>query len=230
MPPSHPASPGAPGPGRLPDAPPTVTVVGLGRVERTPDLAALTLVVELARPTATEARDAAARVATDVLAALRAAGVAEPDARTAGLDVQPHFEPDARGMHRRSGFAVVHRIAALVRDVDAVGRVLDAALDAGATGVEGVDLRLADPAAAEHEARELAVADARARATTIAEAAGHRLGALLEIGEGGAGGEPRPMARTARFAMAAEAAATPVAAGRLDVTVAVMATWRLEAS
>ena len=51
----------------------------------------------------------------------------------------------------------------------------------------------------------MAVADARVRASTIAEAAGAGLGSLLEIAEGVPGGpEPRPLMRAARFTMAAE--------------------------
>ena len=170
----------------------------------------------------------AARVATAVLGALRDAGLGEADVRTAGLDVHPNFEPDARGQHRRAGFQVVHRVSALVRDTGAVGRVLDAALEAGATGVDGVDFRLSDPNAAETEARTMAVADARVRASTIAEAAGAGLGSLLEIAEGVPGGpEPRPLMRAARFTMAAEASPTPVVAGRLDVSVSVVATYEL---
>src|SRR4051812_6034374 len=165
-------------------APPRIAVRGIGRARRTPDIADLTLVVEVIRPTATEARDGAARTARQVTDALRAAGVTDEDLRTAGIDIQPAWESDAQGRSRRSGFTVLHRVAARVREVDAVGRSLDAALDAAAPGVDLVQLGIGDPREAETEARRLAVADAQARAATIAEAAGASLGPLLAIAEG----------------------------------------------
>ena len=102
---------------------------------------------------------------------------------------------------------MLHRVAARVRDVEAVGRTLDAALDAGATGVDLVQLGIADPRDAETEARRLAVADAQARAATIAEAAGAVLGPILAIAEGVALAPPEPKrgGRAMAFAMAADA-------------------------
>lgn len=207
---------------------PRIAVRGVGRVRRAPDVADLTLVVEVIRPTATEARDGAARIARQVTEALRTAGVVDEDLRTAGIDIQPAWESDAQGRSRRSGFTVLHRVAARVRDVEAVGRTLDAALDAGATGVDLVQLGIADPRDAETEARRLAVADAQARAATIAEAAGAVLGPILAIAEGVALAPPEPKrgGRAMAFAMAADAG-TPVEAGSLEVSVAIEAAWEL---
>jgi uncharacterized protein YggE len=115
-----------------------------------------------------------------------------------------------------------------VRDLDAVGRTLDAGLDAGATGVDAVILGIADATAAETDARRLAVADARRRAETIAEAAGAAIGRLLTLSEGVSLPPPGPRGfKEMRFAMASADAATPVEAGSLEVSVAVEATWEL---
>jgi uncharacterized protein YggE len=207
-------------------APPTVTVAGSGRATRAADVADTTFVVEALRPTAAEARSTAAGTAAAVLDALRAAGVADADLHTAGLDLSPSWEHDGTRMVR-TGFTVTNRIAATVRDLDAVGRVLDAGLGAGATGLDGVRFRVADEAAASEEARRAAVADARRRATTIAEALGGGLGALISVSEGTpAGPLPRREAKLA-FAAAAADAPTPVLPGAVEVTVTVTASWGL---
>jgi uncharacterized protein YggE len=207
--------------------PARIAVRGVGRVVRPPDIADLTLVIEAIRPTATEARDVAATTAGRVIAAVKGAGVAAADVRTAGIDVQPAWEHDDRGRAHRTGFTVTHRLAARVRDLEAVGRTLDAGLDAGATGVDAVTLGIADPTAAETEARGLAVADARRRAETIAGAAGTRLGRLIALFEGVSLPPPGPRGfKEMRFAMAADAA-TPVEAGSLEVSVAIEASWEL---
>jgi uncharacterized protein YggE len=203
-----------------------VIVAGRGVATRPADLARAVFVVEAGRPTAAEARAAGAALAQAVLAAVREAGVPAADVQTAGLDLAPSWDHDGSRMVR-TGFTVTNRIAVVVRDLELVGRVLDAALDAGATGLDGVTFGLADPAEAEAEARRSAVADARRRAATIAEAAGHRLAALASIAEGSA---PTPFPGRALKLAALEAAdgpPTPVLPGLVEVTVTVTAEWGL---
>jgi uncharacterized protein len=202
-----------------------VSVMGTGRVERAADLAQVTFVVEASRPSAAEARGAAALTAAAVLEALAGAGVADADRRTAGLDVSPTWEHDG-SRSIRTGFTVTNRIAAVVRDLERVGAVLDSGLEAGATGLDGVRFDLADAAADTTEARRLAVVDARARATTIAEATGGRLGSLVAVAEAGAP-VPLPRREARMLALAADASPTPVIPGSVEVTVSVTAEWEL---
>jgi hypothetical protein len=211
-----------------PHRPAIISVPGVGRVERAPDLAHATFSVEATRPSAAEARATAAGIAEAVIAALHGAGVAAPDLQTASLDVAPAWEQQERGSSVRAGFTVSTRLLAVIRDPDGVGRIIDAGLDAGATGLDGVTFRLADPDGAAAEARGLAVIDARARAAVIALAAGRPLGRLVAVVEGEpAGRGPRPMARM--MAMASDAGPeTPVLPGRVEVLVSVVAEWELE--
>jgi uncharacterized protein len=203
----------------------TVRVSGTGRAGRFADLAQAVFVVEAIRESAADARSAAAVTAGTVIAALLGAGVAAADVRTAGLDVSPNWEHDGARMVR-NGFTVTNRLGVTIRDLEAVGRVLDAGLEAGATGLDGVTFLIADEAAAAEEARREAVADARRRAETIADAAGGRLGPLRGILEG-APVSPAPL-REIRMAMAAPAdAPTPVLPGQIEVTVTVTAEWEL---
>jgi uncharacterized protein YggE len=203
----------------------SVRVSGTGRAGRAADLAQAVFVAEAIRDSAADARSAAAMIAGTVIAALRGAGVAAADVRTAGLDVSPNWEHDGTRMVR-NGFTVTNRIGVTIRDLESVGRVLDAGLEAGATGLDGVTFLLADEAAAAEEARRAAVADARQRAATIADAAGGRLGPLRGIVEG-APASPGPLGE-ARMAMAAPAdAPTPLLPGRIEVSVTVTAEWEL---
>jgi uncharacterized protein len=189
--------------------PARVSVTGTGRVERAADIAHVTFVVEASRPTAAEAR-----------------GVADVDRRTAGLDVSPTWEHDGT-RSIRTGFTVTNRIAAVVRDLERVGAVLDAGLEAGATGLDGVRFDLADAAADTTEARRLAVLDARSRARTIAKAASGRLGALVAVAEAGAP-VPLPRREARMMAMAGDSSPTPVIPGSVEVTVSVTAEWELD--
>ncbi len=203
-----------------------VTVAGVGRVERDPDIARATLTVEATRETAADARGVTAATTTAVIAALRAAGVAEGDLRTASIDLNPSWD-HRDGRPVRTGFTVSSRLGVAIRDLETVGSVIDAALGAGATGLDGVSFGLADSSAAAEEARRLAVRDARARATTIAIAADAKLGPLMDVTEGVADGPaPHPQARM-MAALASADVATPALPGRVEVSVGVVATWEL---
>ena len=93
---------------------------------------------------------------------------------------------------------------------DDAGRFLDAAAEVAGDEltVNGVSFTVDDPAAAMAPLRELAVADARAKAEVLATAAGCTLGAIVTLVEGGGGGIA-PMPRGPMRAMAA----APVEAG-----------------
>ena len=215
-------------PSASPSTPARVTVSGTGRATRPADLAHAVFVAEAVRESAADARAAAASIAAAVLVAVRAAGVPDADVQTAGLDLSPSWEHDGSRMVR-TGFTVTNRIAVTVRDLEIVGRVLDAGLEAGATGLDGVTFALADPREPETDARRAAVADARDKAAVIAAAAGGSLGPLVAIGEGVAASPyPRPAAKMAALA-AADGPATPVLPGVVEVSVSVTGEWELAA-
>jgi uncharacterized protein len=204
-----------------------VAVTGTGRVQRAADIALVTFVAEGIGPTASEARSIAAGIASAVGDALAGAGVAAPDLRTAGVDVSPTWDHEGN-QPVRTGFIVSNRIAAVVRDLERVGAVLDAALEAGATGLDGVTFQLADASADTTEARRLAVADARDRATTIATASASSLGRLVAITEGGSPiPSPRGELRLTALAAGDAFSPTPVMPGTIDVSVSVTAEWEL---
>jgi uncharacterized protein YggE len=91
--------------------------------------------------------------------------------------------------------------------------------------MDGLTFRLADPAAAEREARRLAMADARSRADVLAAEGGLQIEGVSDIVEDGAARPPIPFPKADRMMVAADAA-TPVEAGALEVAVGVTVTFR----
>ena len=70
-----------------------------------------------------------------------------------------------------------------VRDLDKVSDVLDQGVRAGATSVDGVSFDVADRAAAEADAREAAVADAKAKAESLASGLGVTIQGVASVAE-----------------------------------------------
>jgi uncharacterized protein YggE len=117
-------------------------------------------------------------------------------------------------------------VSVKVRDLTKVGPVIDTAVAAGANQVNGISFSVADPAAAASQAREAAIADAKARATELANAAGVALGAATMITEVSA---PGPIPFDYRMAApAADQAGTPILPGTTEVQVDVEVTYAID--
>jgi uncharacterized protein len=70
-----------------------------------------------------------------------------------------------------------------VRDITKVADVINAAVDAGANNLFGLEFGVDNYKSKETEARKLALEDARAKAAELAEAAGVELGDIVSISE-----------------------------------------------
>ena len=205
--------------------PGTIVVSGTGRVAIEADVADLRLGVALGRPTVDEARAEAATTMAAILAAVTDAGVDRRDVRTTLLSVQPRYDYRDGKPPVLSGYELANTVEVVVRDLARLADVVDGTLRAGATSMDGLSFRIADPAPAEREARLRAMAEARARAEVLAEAGGLTLDGVSAIVEGSAARPPMPFAKAERMALAADAS-TPVEAGSLEVAVTVTVTYR----
>ena len=203
----------------------TIVVSGTGRVAVQPDVADLRLGVTVAKPTVEAARGEAAATLDAILRAVDGAGVARADVRTAMLSVQPRYDYRDGRAPVLTGYEIANVVEVSVRDLSALGDVIDATLTAGATSMDALSFRLADPRPAEREARRQAMAEARSRADVLAEAAGVTVQGVSDIIEGQPMRPPGPVAKAERMALAADAG-TPVEAGTLEVAVTVSVTYR----
>jgi uncharacterized protein YggE len=201
-----------------------IRVWGTGRVERSPDIATVTLGAEVEAAGAAEAQSLAGERMRGVLAALDEQELAERDVATSRISLEQTFDySDAAP--RPTGYQATQSVTVRVRDLSRLGAVVDAALGAGANRVADVALGIDDPAEARWEAGALAVADAKRAAQALAEAAGVRLGLPIAIREEAGGRAPGPV--RFRMAEAAMVDGTPVAPGRTTVEVTVLVTYAL---
>lgn len=214
--------------GADPSAPPehTISVTGTGRIVVSPDIADLRLGVSATKPTVKAARAAAAQSMTRVLAALTKLGIADRDIQTAVLSLQPNYDySSSANPPRLNGYTLSNGIAVTVRDLDKVGDAIDDTLAAGATSLDGVAFRVADPASAEQRARSEAMAQAKAKADTVALAAGVSIAGIASISETAAPA-PYPIYYGAdRAAAIARDVATPVQPGTNEVIVTVSVSY-----
>lgn len=207
----------------------TLTVSAEGKVERAPDVADLSAGVVTQAKTASEAMRLNANKMTAVIAALKRAGIADRDIQTSGLNLNPQYMYRENQPPLLTGYQVSNNVAVRVRDLDNMGRTIDALVGQGANQINGPSFRLDKPEPALDEARVQALGKARQRAELYAKAAGLRVKRIMQISEGTAVTPPPYPVPVMRQAMAeAKDASTPVAPGEVEATVTVNVVFELE--
>lgn len=179
---------------------PNITVMGEAGIATEPDMAEIRAGVTSQGKTAREASDANARVMAAVFAALREAAIDTNDVQTSRYAVQPVFariQQDNRAEPLRiTGYQISNAVTVRVRNIAAVGDVLERVVNAGANTVFSVEFMTADTSRLLDAARASALEDARRKAEVYAKAAGVQVGRLIALAETGASIPRVSVART----------------------------------
>jgi uncharacterized protein YggE len=197
-----------------------IEVVGTGVVYGKPDTATATLGMDVTAPTLTEALKQATDGSSKLVAAIKAQGVDDADIQTSSYNMYPTTVHSPDGQTTTiTGYQVTYLYSVKVRQIDSVGKVIDAAVAAGANSVNGIVFTIDDPSKLETEARVAAVKDAQARADTLATTAGVKIGRIISIVEQNNG--VQPVFRAMGGMMSAMPAGAPIEAGQNAISVSV---------
>ena len=211
---------------------PRIIVSSQGSADIAPDMAVLSLTVSRDADSAREALDANSAAMAEVLAAMRAQGIAERDLQTTSFDIQPRYVYPTRKPSGENeppklvGYTVRNSLTVRVRDLSKVGALLDQSVSLGVNEGGGIQFSNDDPSAALDEARIKAMQGATSKAQTLASAAGVKLGKVLEISEQSYYPSPQPMFKS-EMAMARSADAVPVATGENSYQITVNASFEI---
>ena len=202
-----------------------LTVEGTGVVLATPDIARVRAGVTSQAATAAAALQENSDAARAVLSALVDLDVAPEDVRTNNVSLFPEFERLDRQQDRPPrivGYRASNSVTVTVRDLDALGVLLDALVQAGATDLGSIEFDSTKVEELKEDALASAMARAATKAARLSAAAGVELGDLISVTEQ-VGTVPGPFPGAVR-ALAAEAA-VPIAPGQQRVEATVLATY-----
>jgi len=199
----------------------TVTVVGEGTQNATPDNAVLSLGVSVRRGNTGDAMNAANTEMAALLKAIKAQGVQEVDIQTTGISV---YQENLNGA---IGYRAANSVNVKVHHIVNVGPVIAAAQKAVGDDIQlnGITLQLSDNTTQLRGARQAAMAAAAARAKEWASLAGRHLGKVLSVSEvvsNGATGSP-----CGGYGGCGGGGGAPVQAGQANVTVDVAVVYEL---
>jgi uncharacterized protein len=191
-----------------------ITVTGNGSVTTVPDQAGFDFTVDTRAATAKAALAQNATAASAVAAAVKNAGVDAANIQTSQVSLSPQTNQAGTQI---VGYAASTTIS-VTSTIAKAGSLVDAAVAAGADGVSGPNLSVSDQDAQYRAALKLAVANAHAKAQTLADAGGLALGGVQTIVEG-AGQTPIVFAQKA--APAANGVTIEPGTQTIDATVTV---------
>jgi uncharacterized protein len=215
---------------------PSISVSGTGKIVAVPDVAEIQVGVVSEATTAKAALEDNNKATNALHAILKERGVAAKDIQTTRIQIQPQYsqpEPRPPGQPQRDfipkivGYRVENTVHVTARQIEKLGALLDALVEAGANQVHGISFRVNEPEKVLDEARRRAVADARRKAELLAGEADVVLGPPLKIVSED---ETVPRFPPMAFGMRAMAAPAPmpVAPGEQELNVTVRVVYELK--
>ncbi|TNJ41759.1 SIMPL domain-containing protein [Phaeobacter sp. B1627] len=184
-------------------------VTGEASMDVAPDQAVITLGVRSQSEEAGEAMSQVSVSMGEVLARLQDSGIGAGDIQTRQVSMHPVWSQVRQGgqeVRAITGFEASNLVEVTLRDLEAMGGVLDDVLRAGANEFRGLAFSYSDTKAAQDKLRTEAVEDAIRKARQLADASGMTLGPvrMLQDGEptGGAPMMAMEMARSADIQVA----------------------------
>jgi uncharacterized protein YggE len=204
-----------------------ITVVGTGQASGAPDVATVNIGVETSSGNVQQAVADNRTKMNTLLQVLKGLNIAENDIQTTNYSVYTEQQPAPTGTTPTTPtltYRVSNQVNVTVRDVSKLGDVLDTVVTNGANNIYGVSFSVADPTKLQGDARAKAMADAKARAESLASLAGVRLGEVVSVSEVVNGATPMFRAEAA----ATGSGGTPIQPGMLDVNMSVQVSYAIQ--
>jgi len=194
-----------------------LSVSAQAEARQVPDVATLSTGVVTQASDANAAMRANAMQMDKVMAAIKAAGIADRDIRTSGISLNPQYKYVENQSPSITGYQASNTVDIKVRDISRLGKVLDALVASGANQVNGPSFEIDQPEPVYDQARRDALEKAQARAQMYAKALGLKVRRIISIDEGGGYRPPMPMPMMA-MARAKTESDTAVAPGETTLS------------
>jgi uncharacterized protein YggE len=206
-----------------------IWVSGSGKVSAAPDICTLSLGVQSQDATVAAAQAKAASAMDKIMTSLTGNGVVKKDIQTQNYNISQTTKYDNNTQQQViTGYQVTNIVTATIRTLDKVGNIIDAAASAGGdlTRINSISFSIENPTTYYNDARKLAIADAKSKATQMADLAGISLGKIIYITENSYT-PPVPFMISAGVKSAPDVS-TPISPGEMDITSSVQITYAIK--
>lgn len=209
---------------------PILTAAGEGKVMVKPDRATINMGVQTEDKDAKTAQTQNAQKMDAVMAKLKALGISDDDIKTSQYNVFPQYDYND-GKSTLRGYQVMNMVNVIVKDTAKLGDIIDQTVQAGANQMDNVAFTISEPDKYYNEAIAKAIEQAKEKANVMANTAGVKVKAIINVSEVAAGYQPvygMGGMEYAKDQALAAAAPTPIASGQLEVKANVVVTFEIE--
>lgn len=201
-------------------------VSGEGKVFVTPDIAKVTVGIQETGTSLASVQESANKKSQALVDTIRKLGIDKEDIKTTSYNLYPQYDYLTSTTNRITGYQISTNYEIKVKDFDKVNEVLVTATSVGANMVGSVSFEVNDQIKKEklNEARKLAVAEAKTKATGLADAAGIALGRIVNISENqsaAAGARPVYTANEADMLEKSAVTQPAIEAGQTEIKITV---------
>ena len=201
------------------------SVSGVGEETAIPNTALMSIGITKTTPTVTDAQNQANTVINKITEELKKLGVEEKNIKTTNYSVSPDYDyspPAGGGKQTVKGYTVTENLEVRITPIEKANSAADIATANGANLVGGITFVLDEQTQEkmENEARKQAIEKAKKKAQALADAAGIRLGKIVDVQESN-NGNPRIMPYALDAQKTASSIPTNLSPGENKVTVTI---------
>lgn len=162
----------------------TFDVTGEGIAAAVPDTAQINLGIEVENPSATQAQQEANKIINNISEKLQSLGIKKENIKTTRYNVYPKRKY-TEGKSTIDGYQVNVNLLVEVDDLEKINQAIDAATSLGANQIGQLNLTISDDKKEKllQQAREKAIKNAKQQAADLTNAAGVKLGKIVNIHE-----------------------------------------------
>ena len=209
----------------------TVTVSASGTIKLVPDKATVYFGVTSQEATAELAQSKNSEAVQKVMDVLTERGIEDKSIRTTNYSMYPQYDYSEMGEQKIIGYVVYTNMSVQDQNIEDLGKLLSACVAAGINNVDNVSFLCSGYDEAYSQALTQAVEASRAKAETLAAAAGKKLGEAVTITEGWQDSSARYEKGMNSFTMEAAAMDTAGPAfqpGETEITANVTVTYSMK--
>jgi uncharacterized protein YggE len=211
-----------------------IWVNGNGKVMATPDIALLSLGIEVQEATVAEAQASATTAMDKVMDALKDQGIKEEDIQTQQFNIHQVSEWEVKYDEGEKeviiGYRVTNTVSVKVRDIEKTGAIIDAVAAAGGdlTRIDSIGFTVDDPMPYYKRARAQAIEYAKAKAEQLADLSGVELGKPTYISESSYYASPNYYRGDMAIEEGVPAVETAINPGELEITANVQIAYAIK--
>ncbi len=169
----------------------TISFTGKGEVIVKPDIATVSFGVSAENLDVAKAQTEATTKMNNIIDLLKKKGVAEKDIKLTNYSIYPRYDYlqaqiyPYTGKQTLAAYVVSQTVEVKIRDISKAGEILSGVGEFGVTDVSGLTFTVDNEDVVKDQARDLAIADAKVQAKTLAKSLGVKLVKITSFSENG---------------------------------------------